>query len=93
MHDVTNVQRKNPLPRMRTANECYRMIHAEDPDSAVSETFIRCLSKSGKIPVHRSGRRILINYDALCAYLAGPQDEEESEEYGVIRPVPERVTG
>lgn len=85
-------EKRRLLPRMRTANECYRMIHAEDPDSAVSETFIRSLSKSGKIPVHRSGRRILINYDALCAYLASPQ-EEAAEEYGVIRPVPERVSG
>ena len=90
---LDNIAKNRPLPRMRTANECYRMIHAEDPDSAVSETFIRCLSKSGKIPVHRSGRRILINYDAFCDYLSGSPAEEEPENYGVIRPVPERVSG
>lgn len=57
------------LPRMRTIKEAAEEIRLSDPQSAVREYFIRDLVVSGQIPHIRAGRKILINLDALFAYL------------------------
>ena len=81
-----------PLPRMRIANHCYHMIHEADPESRVSLTYIRSLANDKKIPVHWTGNRCLINYDALLEYLANPEemDNEPAPQTGVIRRISER---
>lgn len=75
MNNQINFTRR-PLPRMRIARDCYRMIHEADPESRVSLTYIRALANDKKIPTHWAGSRCLINFDALLDYLASPEPEQ-----------------
>jgi hypothetical protein len=64
---------------MRTVAECYQLLHEEDKESAVSKNYIRHLSKSGSVPVvHVGNYKVLINYDALCTYLARGEPSEQA---------------
>lgn len=81
-------QQETVLPRMRVARECYTMLREADPETRVSERYIRMLAKRGKIPTLRVGNRMLINYDSLLSYLENPPAERP--QIGVIRPVAER---
>ena len=74
-----------PLPRMRVAAECFKMIKHEDPASRISLHYIRQLSNSGAIPTVKSGNRLLINYDKLIEYLNHPHEQPVT--YGMIRRV------
>jgi len=76
--------------RMRYAAEALELIREADPGTPVTLNHIRALAASGKIPVHKIGRRKLINVDALQTYLSG-QDSNKPEELGIgqIRPVQE----
>ena len=76
---------KKAVPRMRIAQDCYNMIHEADPESRVSLTYIRSLANDGKIPVHWTGNRCLINFDSLLEYLANPEDSEPALHTGIIR--------
>ncbi|HCS73017.1 MAG TPA: hypothetical protein DIW17_03990 [Clostridiales bacterium] len=79
------------MARMRYAAQALELIREEDPDSAVTLNYIRSLASSGKIPVHRIGRRKLINCDALLEYLAQPEQESTDwDQKGKIRMIPER---
>lgn len=71
------------MPRMRFAQQAYEEIRKDDPNSPISLRMIRTLAASGKVPVVMIGRRRLINYDALLAYLDNPPTEDP--EYGQIR--------
>jgi len=75
------------LPRMRVAKECYRMIHDADPQSRISERYIRILAKSGTIPTVQVGNRLLVNYDSLLEFLANPKPTVQQTG---IRPIKER---
>ena len=59
------------MARMRTIEQAYDIIHTNDPDSAVSMWLIKNLARTGVIPCIKSGKKYLINFDALEAYLAG----------------------
>ena len=63
------------LPRMRTVKEAVAMIKAEDPDTALTEHALRMLIKTGKVPIVQSGRRFLLNFDRLTAFLSLPTEE------------------
>ena len=92
MSSEPNIRINRPLPRMRIAKDCYHMIHEADPESRVSLTYIRSLANDKEIPVHWTGNRCLINYDALLEYLANPEeaDNEPAPQTGVIRRIIER---
>jgi hypothetical protein len=80
------------LARMRTPQQVYDMIHAEDPESSVSLWYIRSVIKQGKVPILKAGTKFLINYDRFLEYLAGdlPEAEQGPEQnFGVIRKVSE----
>ena len=57
------------MARMRILSEAYREIKIEDPETALTMNALRVLIKSGEIPTIKSGRKTLINYDALTEYL------------------------
>ena len=59
------------LSRMRTLDEAYTELKQLDPNTAVSKYFIRRLALSGKIPTVMCGRKRLLNFDGLLAYLNG----------------------
>ena len=55
---------RQPLPRMRTVAQI-KAIFAENGERG----YQRRLAKTGVIPSHMAGRKLLINLDALIAYL------------------------
>lgn len=57
------------LARMRTLDEAYTELKQLDPHTAVSKYALRQMALSGAIPVVMCGRKRLINFDGLIAYL------------------------
>ena len=61
--------------RIRTIREVIALLKQADSQTAVSYHFIRKLCDSGCIKSIRAGKKILINYDELLAYLNLDIDE------------------
>lgn len=81
------------MTRMRSIQDAFQMMKAEDPETRVTICMLRRLVAEGKVPSIKSGRKILLNYDTLLAYLSRPSDDLGSEEpeTGAIRPVPVKL--
>lgn len=83
------------LARMRTVPQVLEYFRKEDPESSISEYYLRCLVKQNKVPVFHTGRKCLINLDKLIEYLNNelPEGEEAEpdpvQKFGVIRKVME----
>lgn len=73
--------------RMRTLDECYNELVALDPNTSVSKYFIRRLAVSGTIPCIMAGRKRLINFDKLLAYLNGDNQDQKIHSSSGIKPV------
>jgi hypothetical protein len=74
-------------PKVRTVKKCAALFKELDPETAITEHYLRMLIKSG-YPVIRAGNRMLLNYDELCAYLArGEPEKAEVPHSGEIRPI------
>nr|DAH08910.1 MAG TPA: Protein of unknown function (DUF1580) [Caudoviricetes sp.] len=58
-----------PIPRMRLLKEAAEEIKAVDPNTAVTQCFIRRLALDGKVKSVMAGRKRLINLDDLLQYL------------------------
>ena len=69
------------IPRMRTAPGALEIIKAQDPETAVTEHYIRRLIRTGAIPHVDVGRKKLVNVDQLLSYLERetPQPEREAK--------------
>ena len=74
-------------PRMRTLDECYNELVAIDPNTAVSKYFIRRLAMSGTVPCIMAGRKRLINFDKLLAYLNGDIQDQKPQPSSGIRAI------
>ena len=61
--------------RIRTIREAIALLKQADSQTAVTYHFIRKLCNSGCIKSIRAGKKILINYDELLAYLNLDIDE------------------
>ncbi|KAF5077567.1 hypothetical protein DSECCO2_149740 [anaerobic digester metagenome] len=68
------------IPRMRTIPESAALLKEMDEHTALKQCAIRRLVLDGKIKSVKAGRKILINYDDLLAYLLDPFQEETPEE-------------
>ncbi len=82
------------IPAMRGIKEAVAEIRRADPETAVTEHYLRGLIKSGALPHRQAGRKIIISMDALYTYLSGEEDREELdriERNGVIRSVSEWI--
>ncbi|MHB1406710.1 MAG: hypothetical protein ACYCV0_14115 [Desulfitobacteriaceae bacterium] len=74
------------MPRMRTIAQAVQAIKADDPESKLSEWWLRQLVKSGKLKCHRAGNKYLVDLDALMRFLENPPNAEEvTRPYGVLR--------
>lgn len=62
------------LAKMRTIRQCYEYFKSQDPESSISEYYLRCLVKQNKVPVFYTGRKRLINLDKLIEYLNSGQE-------------------
>ena len=54
---------------MRTIKEALELIKKVDSDTAVTYHFLRRLCDTDKITVVKAGKKFLLNYDELLAYL------------------------
>ncbi len=79
------------MARMRTVKQCLEYFKLGDPDSCISEHYLRMLVKSGDIPVFKAGAKHLINLDKLIQYLNSEPlgSEIQINEVGMIRKVAE----
>lgn len=82
------------LPRMRTIKAAYQEIKQLDPNTALKESQLRRIVKSGGVQSVHVGNRILINLDILIDYLSGEAYQTGSmqppePEYGKLRSVAE----
>ena len=78
------------MVRMRTPAAAVAEIKKSDPDTSMSEYFIRRLACYGKVPCVMAGRKRLINYDSLMEYLSTVHNEPEPPvQAGKIRPIKE----
>ena len=55
----------------RTIKEAASHFKAQDPGTALTETAIRRLVRSGTVPCSRIGRKYLVTLEALEDYLTG----------------------
>ncbi len=57
------------MVRLRTIAQAYADIKAADKNTSVTQYYIRCLVREGKITAQKSGNKSLINMDTLEEYL------------------------
>ena len=67
------------IPRMRTAAKIVAEIKALDPDTEVTEYYIRQLAKTGMVPVTWAGSKALINLDDVLDLLRLGTERKEPE--------------
>lgn len=68
------------MARMRTIQQTIEYLKAQDPDTGVTEFWLRKLLHSGAVPYHVVGKKkFLVNLDSLEAYLENPPDAEEPD--------------
>lgn len=60
---------ENKKARIRTIRVAIALIKQADANTAVTYHFIRKLCDGGQITSIRAGKKILINYDELLAFL------------------------
>lgn len=74
--------------RMRTIQQAVKYFKQVDPDTCISEWYLRQLVRTNKIKCHRAGNKYLINIDYLEKFLDSPPDNEPAgKEIGIIRRV------
>lgn len=77
------------MTRMRTINQTMNYLKEKDPNTAISEWYLRQMLKTGELKHHRAGNKYLINIDYLEKFLNNPRELETKElnEYGTIRKI------
>lgn len=68
-----------PIPRMRTAAKIVAELRALDPETDVSEYWVRQRIKSGDFPVVWAGNKALVNLDDVLELLHMGTRKQEPE--------------
>ncbi len=68
------------MQRIRTIKETLQMIKQEDPNTGLSEFLIRKLADGYKIRSIKTGKKVLIDYDSLLAFLQSKDYELPMEQ-------------
>lgn len=68
------------MQRIRTITETLQMIKQEDPKTCLSEFLIRKLANNYKIRSIKTGKKIMIDYDSLLAFLQSKEYELPMEQ-------------
>ena len=55
----------------RTIRDAAAWFKSQDPQTCLTETAIRTLLRSGRVPCVRVGKKYLVTIEALEAYLSG----------------------
>ena len=56
------------VSRMRTIGKCIEYIKSLDPDTAITEWYLRTLCKNHKVEYFETGKKLLVNLDSLLSY-------------------------
>ena len=64
----------------RTIREAAAWFKSQDPHTCLTETAIRTLLRSGRVPCVRLGKKYLVTIEALEAYLSGGETDPASSE-------------
>jgi len=76
------------MARMRTIKSAIEHIKQQDPESCVTEWWLRQMVKSGKLRHHMAGTKYLLDIDYLEEYLRNPPEDIVTPfEYGRLRQV------
>jgi hypothetical protein len=79
------------IARMRTVAQCVEYFKEQDPETAISDYYIRQLVKKKKFLCLMTGRKMLINLDKLIEYLMSDEEEETENntpnDFGKLRKV------
>lgn len=73
------------MARMRYIHQALAELKKSDPDTPITEYYLRRLVATGAVPFVKVGRRRLINFDALLAYLETANDGEPPLQSGSNR--------
>lgn len=73
------------LPRMRGIKEAVQEIRSADPQTAITEHFLRGLIKTKTIPCVLAGTKQLVNMDILESYLQNPVPVKKDLPSGIRR--------
>lgn len=65
------------MPKIRTISQAIEYLKSQDPNSAITEYYLRSLIKQNKIKYVKSGNRYLVNVNFLLDYLKDPPAEVE----------------
>lgn len=57
------------MKHMRTISGVIAAIRADDPDTALTPHWLRCLVLRGDIPSQRAGRKYLVAIEDVMAYI------------------------
>lgn len=57
------------MPKFRTIKDCFKLIKESDPNTAITEYFIRSLCRQGKVAYLKAGCKYLVNFDELLEIL------------------------
>ena len=68
------------MQRIRTITETLQMIKQEDPNTSLSEFLIRKRANNYKIRSIKTGKKIMIDYDSLLAFLQSKEYELPMEQ-------------
>lgn len=70
---------KRNLPRMRSIKEIVDYFKETDPETQISEHFVRTVIADG-FPIVKTGKKFLINLDLFIDYLYGEYQIDNKEE-------------
>lgn len=80
------------MTKLRTISQAADYIKTVDPDTALTQTAVRRLVVTGKIPSIRAGNKYLISLENLDAYLSGKK-AIWTESVGSVRAVEVKARG
>jgi len=65
------------MAKIRTIREIIELMKEEDPGTAVTEKILRRAISNNIIPYRRIGKKFLVDYDEVCAYFAGREENND----------------
>lgn len=71
------------MQRIRTITETIQMLKQIDPDTSLSEFLVRKLANNYKIRSIKTGKKLLIDFDSLIAFLKSEEYELPMEQIRV----------
>lgn len=67
---VEYIKKEVYIPNMMTIDRAFQEFKKENPHTAISRTMIRNIILAQKIPVVKSGRKKVFDFNELCIYLS-----------------------